>query len=60
MESNQRAHPRFAVVVDVAVTLKDGETLHCSINDFSIGGLFLKGEVLAELLGDDCQPEVIR
>jgi len=51
MVDNQRAHPRYAVAVDVAVTLRDGQTVFCSIKDFSIGGLFLGGHAVVDTLG---------
>lgn len=59
MVDNQRAHPRYVVVMDVAVTLKDGKTLFCSVKDFSMGGLFLGGHAVMDALGGAAQPGII-
>ncbi|NOR51543.1 MAG: DUF1631 family protein [Gammaproteobacteria bacterium] len=43
MVDNQRAYPRYAVAVDIAVTVNGGETAFCSIKDFCIGGIYFDG-----------------
>ncbi|MCW8983238.1 MAG: DUF1631 family protein, partial [Gammaproteobacteria bacterium] len=53
--NNQRAYPRYAVNVDVAVTLSGSQTVFCAIHDFCVGGLFLACSSIADNLTQTCK-----